>query len=284
MLASQELIEKYKSEMQKMATQSKVPNRDIAEEKEIQSIGQPEILSQNEKKAFPRFESDENSLAEKIVEILSQNNDVSTEQDYPVNFNDDESVTTLADDIPDILIEEIINDTPNNDEIVEENLGLNNEMPDNQTANQENQNENPQEMVSRVCIRGGQKAQYSPPANTGSAREPEGTTPPLTDTAFLRAEVFTANRAIPVANAMIRIKNAEDNSLIAVLTTNESGVTDRVELAAPDRTLSQTSSERKPYVTYFADISAEGFVPQLNLPIQMFGGADSLLPSNLIIK
>lgn len=272
MSSTQELIEKYKLEMQKMALKSKTPNKKETEDSITMQNSEP-----NEKAEFPRFESSEESLVQRIEEILSQNNDVSREQDYEVIEKEGE-VQAIADDTPDILIEQILNDYPHK-EAVKEAIFLENE-----NNNDESLNETPQEMVSRVCIRGGQKAQYSPPANTGSARGPEGATQPLTDTSFLRVEVFTANRAIPIANAMIRIKSADDNSLIAVLTTNESGVTEKIELAAPDRNLSLVSSDKKPFVTYLADISAEGFTPQLNLPIQMFGGVESLLPANLIIK
>ena len=140
-----------------------------------------------------------------------------------------------------------------------------------------------QETVSRTCIRGGQKAQYSPPANTGLATGINtGETPPLTDTGTLRIETFTANRAIPIKGAVIRVKNEEENRLVAVFVSNSSGNTQSFTLPTPDRALSETPEAARPFVNYLVDINAEGFTPQTNLPVQMFGGTQSYLPANLI--
>ena len=126
-------------------------------------------------------------------------------------------------------------------------------------------------------------AKYSPPANTGSSVGGNlGATPPLTDTADLIIEVFAANRAIPIENAQIRIKNPDDNSILAILQTDEDGRTGEINLSAPDRNLSLQPQNISPFVNYFADIRADGYVPQSDIKIQLFGGQKSLLPANLI--
>ncbi len=152
-----------------------------------------------------------------------------------------------------------------------------------QAPSQDDPDETPQQTVSRVCIRGGAKAQYSPPANTGLALGTENQdVPPLSDTGTLRVEVFTANRAIPIENAVIRVRNADNNQLVAVLTTDGSGDTSIFELPTPNRDLSLVPASVHPFVNYLVDIRADGYVPQSDLNVQMFGGIESILPANLI--
>ncbi len=225
---AEELIERYKAEIEQM-----IKNRKS---------------SSNEGESFPEFKAQPEELNKRIEEILNQNADVVNEGDAPgAKYREDTF--------------EMQPET---------------EQPSFSTDNGE-------EIVKATCIRGGQKANYSPPANTGSREvQNNSLTPPLNDIASLQIEVSGANRAYPIENAIIRIRDANDRSLKAILVTNQNGLTDVIELVAPNKSLSQTPAVENPFVDYFADIRAEGYAPRSNLPIQMFGGIKSILPVTLI--
>lgn len=352
---TQELIEKYKSEMQKMISNVKTLNDKVQTENsdalnnneqsirqtpqpseqstqtppDEQNIGRFPYLSSQEPSPpraweFPRFETEAEGLTRRIEEILRQNSDVITSDDFPDQLgvnrtrempNEAQNETqieaqTEVQTQPEIIIfsetpppmQFQLPQTPASEITFEDQAPAPQTEPSQQPQLQPpqqppqtappqteppqteaDQNETPQQIVSRVCIRGGQKAQYSPPANTGLALyQPENANPALTDTGTLRIQTFAANRAFPVANAVIRIRNPENNELVAVLVTDAEGDTTLLDLPAPDRNLSKTPEFPNPFVNYLVDISAEGFVPQTDINVQMFGGIGSVLPANLV--
>ena len=319
---TQELIEKYKSEMQKMISNAKSQN--VNNQPQSQPIQTPpmqapqaqmpqepqppaEIQPRGNPREFPRFEADSEGLKLRIEEILRQNSDVATSDDYPSprgeTYSTEQSQmqqtspimqtpqTTQPQNLPsDVAFEtppppmqfQSSNTDQSQNEITFESQAT---APSREPMTEEEMeaNETPQQTISRVCIRGGAKAQYSPPANTGSSRLPPQTqNPALSDVGFSRIETFVANRAYPIPNAVIRIKNPEDNSLVAVLVTDTDGTTSVLDLPAPDRNLSQTPEFADPFVNYNVDIRAEGYAPRDNLNLQMFGGIESVLPANLV--
>ncbi len=287
MQATNEMIEKYKREMQQMfaksnqskpavssnlppqqpapqqpAPQQPTPQQPTPQQPTPQQPAPPQPRQQARPRLddFPQFQNSGDELTRRIEEILRQNSDVALESDKPSGFNPSPPQITTA---------------PGSEPSYEDDAGALEEM--------DNSTETRQQIASRTCIRGGAMAKYSPPANTGSSISGQnGTTPPLTDTADLIVEVFAANRAIPIENAQIRIKNPDDDSILAVLETNEDGRTSVINLSAPDRNLSLQPQFPNPFVNYFADIRADGYVPQSDIRIQLFGGQKSLLPANMI--
>ena len=301
--STQELIEKYKSEMEKMISNAKKYNEQTQNQAKTTQVlprtnepapaqeqaEQMQAQTQTQQE-FPRFEADSNGLKLKIEEILRQNSDVATSDDYPsavVEVQIPPQAQNTEDAVPENLPFDTAFETPpppitfSLENAMEPQISAQN--IENQIEEQTGLSETQQEVVSRTCIRGGAKAQYSPPANTGSSRlPPEGENPALSGVARLRVETFAANRAYPIPNAVIRIKNPADNSLIAVLVTNEDGLTESVELPAPSSTLSQTPEFPDPFFNYNVDIRAEGYTPRENLNAQVFGGIDSLISANLV--
>ena len=66
----------------------------------------------------------------------------------------------------------------------------------------------------------------------------------------------------PVAGAKIRVYvSGIPDQVLYELTTNESGMTDEIELETPDIAYSISPSEPQPYAEYTVDASAEGFEP-----------------------
>ena len=225
---AEELIEKYKSEIEQM-----IKNRKSVPKEEAQ---------------FPKFVPEEDGLSKKIERILNQNIDVADETDLP--------------------------GAPYREAVV---VQQRTELPRNEQLS-----ETQEQIVSETCIRGGQLANYSPPANTGSGLQTSEQSAPSNSIGTIQIEVSAANRALPIENAIIRIRDADDKSLKAVLSTNQNGITDVIELAAPYRVLSQTPEVENPFADYYADVVAPGFVGRSNIPIQMFGSIKSILPITLI--
>lgn len=66
----------------------------------------------------------------------------------------------------------------------------------------------------------------------------------------------------PVSNAAVRVSiTGNPASPIYELTTNESGMTDELELEAPDIAYSISPSEPQPYAEYTVNVTAEGYEP-----------------------
>ncbi len=287
---NEQIIERYKAEMQKMITDlKKNDNFELKEENKTENIIEPRSQMTNLVSDFPTFEQDTERLNRRIEEILEQNSDVALESDMPANLNETQQPETkitqnqgdllMSDD--EILIDGSMQRQP--EMPTEEEMMQNQDLEAPQNPPQAQTQEQMGEMVSRVCIRGGAKAQYSPPANTGPALGTSNQLAPnLNDSATLKVETFAANRAIPVKDALIRVINEETGELVLVLKTNSSGDSGTFSLPAPDRNLSLQPDSVHPFVNYLVDVSADGYIPQNNLNVQLFGGINSSLPINLI--
>lgn len=68
------------------------------------------------------------------------------------------------------------------------------------------------------------------------------------------------NRPIAAAKVRVYISGEPDNPLYE-LTTNQSGLTDELELEAPNISYSIAPSEPQPYAEYTVDVTAEGYEP-----------------------
>lgn len=76
----------------------------------------------------------------------------------------------------------------------------------------------------------------------------------------LQINVVTIIGSRPVQNAAVRIYIAgEPDRPLYELTTNESGLTDELELETPDIAYSTAPSEPQPYAEYTIDVTAEGY-------------------------
>ena len=78
----------------------------------------------------------------------------------------------------------------------------------------------------------------------------------------LQIKIVTIIGNRPVENASVRVyvSGIPDNVLYT-LTSNESGLTDEIELDAPDIAYSISPSEPQPYAEYTVDVNAEGYEP-----------------------
>lgn len=116
---------------------------------------------------------------------------------------------------------------------------------------------------------------------------PEGAKPaPLTDEATLQILVTAAQQAIPIPNVLVLLSRQDPGqpleTLIRVMTTDESGQTPVITLPAPDRALTQEPGEYRPYAVYRVVVVAEGYQPQFHGNVALFGGMSTLLPVEMI--
>ena len=107
----------------------------------------------------------------------------------------------------------------------------------------------------------------------------------LTSEGTLRIRTYTAGGALPVNNALVKIKGAEeDNRLVAyTLITDRDGLTPLVTLPAPnvEFSLSPGPSE-KPYSVYDVEISSPGFYTKRINGLTVFPGVNSIQLVNMI--
>jgi len=98
---------------------------------------------------------------------------------------------------------------------------------------------------------------------------------------FLVVQTVTAEGALPVAGASVRIWT-NDNKLLFEVTTDANGNTERFELSAPPAEY-QLSPQTAPYsfTEYTVEARAQGFIPIYIRGVQIFDGSESVLPINL---
>ncbi len=89
------------------------------------------------------------------------------------------------------------------------------------------------------------------------------------DTGYLQAKVISEISLRPIENARVRITERFSTNVIDELTTDISGQTDTIELAAPPFEFSQEYSDNKPYSEYDLVVEADGFESLILVGIQI---------------
>ena len=87
--------------------------------------------------------------------------------------------------------------------------------------------------------------------------------------------------AIPIPDATVRIRGADEENRFTEysLVTDRDGITDRVSLPAPPRSLSLApGAPEKPYASYDVEIIKEGFYTTRILGAAIFAGIDADIP------
>lgn len=89
---------------------------------------------------------------------------------------------------------------------------------------------------------------------------------------YLLAKISTGLGAIPVENATVTIygKSENKNDILYVLTTNSVGLTQRVALPTPNKSLSMSPGNITPFSTYSVFVSADGFYSKENPSVNIF--------------
>lgn len=100
----------------------------------------------------------------------------------------------------------------------------------------------------------------------------------------LAVRVVTAGGAYPVEGADVRIRGAmpENAAVSYLLTTDRSGLAERINLPTPSRDLSLSPGGLPGYATYLIEIFKAGFYPLIFRDVPLFPGVTSLQLGELI--
>lgn len=124
-----------------------------------------------------------------------------------------------------------------------------------------------------------------PPDDIEELAPPNGTMPPLTDTATIQVMVTAAQQAVPIEGATVLVSRVGEDGLrhlIQAMITDSSGKTPILTVSAPSRELTQQPGNVYPFVSYQAVVTAPGYLSQSNNNVTVFGGMSSLLSMALL--
>lgn len=106
-----------------------------------------------------------------------------------------------------------------------------------------------------------------------------------TGTGYLVIRATTASEALPLEGATVTVYGTEDDfsSIIARLQTGNDGLTPKIALLAPPRSLSQVPENgTSSYATYNVSVYKDGFSPLSLRRVPVFDGITSVQPADLI--
>ncbi|MHB1153683.1 MAG: peptidoglycan-binding protein [Eubacteriales bacterium] len=89
------------------------------------------------------------------------------------------------------------------------------------------------------------------------------------DIGYLQVNLVSENTLRPIDNARIQVTDRYTMNVIDELTTNSSGQSQVIDLAAPPLEFSQEYSDNKPYSEYNLVVEAEGFEPLTLMGVQI---------------
>lgn len=105
---------------------------------------------------------------------------------------------------------------------------------------------------------------------------------------YMIVRVTTARGAIPLENAVVTIHNYDPDfesgrgDVIAVYTTNASGLTERFPLPAPPVALSMSPGNGKSYETYGITVTKDGYHRQEYINVPIFEGITAIQNADMI--
>lgn len=105
-----------------------------------------------------------------------------------------------------------------------------------------------------------------------------------TSMGYLIVNVSTARGAIPLRDATVTVYYDEPGStgVHSVLTTDMSGKTDKIALPAPERALSESPGNDRPYATYTVVAEKDGYYTVTGTAVPIFAGITSIQPIEML--
>ena len=99
---------------------------------------------------------------------------------------------------------------------------------------------------------------------------------------YIRASVRTAGGAVPVRRAIVTVKD-ENEALLAVFFTDESGNTPLLKVSAPPRENSESpDASGAAFALYNIDTDKAGFGSVRNIGVPVYSGTTSVQPVELV--
>ena len=101
---------------------------------------------------------------------------------------------------------------------------------------------------------------------------------------YIIIKVSTARGAIPLEDASVSIKGAspENSGIVYSLRTNSDGITPKVALPSPARSLSETPGNPLPFSRWNVDVFKEGYVPAYFQNVPVYSSITSVQPAILV--
>ena len=105
---------------------------------------------------------------------------------------------------------------------------------------------------------------------------------------YLIVRVSTARGAIPLENASVTVYNYDPEfengrgNIISVHASGAGGLTDRITLPAPPRSLSLSPGGPKPYETYNVTVTKDGYLKQSYINVPVFEGITAIQNADMI--
>ena len=105
---------------------------------------------------------------------------------------------------------------------------------------------------------------------------------------YLVVRVSTASGAIPLVGAQVTVRGGEEENkdFYKSLYSGASGLTEKIALPAPMRSLSESPSttNERPYALYSIDVFSEGYTPLFLVKVPIFDTITSIQGANMIPK
>lgn len=104
------------------------------------------------------------------------------------------------------------------------------------------------------------------------------------NTGYLVVRVSTARGAIPLENATVSIRGYEkdDSGILYSVESDVSGLTPRLSLPAPPRSLSQTPNDSIPYSLWNIDVFKDGYITARYSGVPVYSGVTSIQSAELV--
>ncbi len=106
----------------------------------------------------------------------------------------------------------------------------------------------------------------------------------LTDIGQLQIRVSTENQAVPIEGAVIMISHQDDygTQLDYTLISDQSGLSEIIDLPTKDRNLSLSPDNSSPFATYTIEINADGYIPKRFINVPIYGGVIAIQNVSMI--
>lgn len=103
-------------------------------------------------------------------------------------------------------------------------------------------------------------------------------------TGYLMVTVTSADNALPIEGAVVTVTTGTGTNAVLInkQTTGRSGQTERIELAAPSKELSQTPGNKNTYAKYNVRVDFPGYYTVENIDVPVFDGQMSVQPTQMI--
>ena len=109
-------------------------------------------------------------------------------------------------------------------------------------------------------------------------------TQPNGEVGYIVVKVSTARGVIPLENAAVIIRGdtPDTSGIIHSTSTNSDGLTERITLPTPAKSLSGAPENIKPYATYNIDVFKDGSIPLYFRNVPVFASILSVQPAVMV--